>query len=214
MINQKASHSWVFCFWNDGQIKKSSKKSNASFTIRQTLDTEWGKEDLYYPPSRTFIVTDEENTEFLVTTSGLEVIPPEEPVGKLSFKSGFKMLKEQTVEMSKTAAMGGDLENMDLSFMEKKNIHKALHLSKKIDKKDKMAFNLIGTVLSNFDLINYSFAVSENNRNIPKYDPYAPALIDDPDAAKTPDDGGLRVSFDRQIDNPDYIYWKKHLENK
>jgi len=33
-------------------------------------------------------------------------------------------------------------------------------------------------------------------------------------AAKTPDDGGLRVSFDRQIDNPDYIYWKKHLENK
>jgi hypothetical protein len=198
----------------DGQIKKSSKKSNASFTIRQTLDTQWGKEDLYYPPSRTFIVTDEENTEFLVTTSGLEVIPPEEPVGKLSLKSGFKMLKEQTVEMSKTAAMGGDLENMDLSFMEKKNIHKALHLSKKIDKKDKMAFNLIGTVLSNFDLINYSFAVSENNRNIPKYDPYAPALIDDPDAAKTPDDGGLRVSFDRQIDNPDYIYWKKHLENK
>ena len=196
----------------DGQIKKSSKKSNASFTIRQTLNTEWGKEDIYYPPSRTFIVTDEENLELFVTTSGLEVIPPEEPVGKLSLKSGFKMLKETTKEMAKTAATGGDPENMDLNFMEKKNIHKALYLSKNIDKKDKLAFNLIGTVLSNFDLINYSFAVSENNRSIPKYDPYAPELIDNPDAAKTNDDG-FQIIFDDQIANPNYLYWKKHLDN-
>ena len=156
--------------------------------------------------------TDEENVELFVTTSGLEVIPPEDPVGKISFKSGFKMLKETTKEMTKTAATGGDPENMDLSFMEKRNIHKALYLSKNIDKKDKLAFNLIGTVLSNFDLINYSFAVSENNRNIPKYDPYAPVLIDNPDATETPDDG-FSISFDVQIDNPDYLYWKKHLEN-
>jgi hypothetical protein len=196
----------------DGQIKKSSKKSNASFTIRQTLDTEWGKEDIYYPPSRTFIVTDEENVELFVTTSGLEVIPPEEPVKKLGFKSGFKMMKEMAVEQTKAIATGGDVENLDLSFMEKRNIHKALYLSKNIDKKDKLAFNLIGTVLSNFDLINYSFAVSENNRNIPKYDPYAPELIDNPDATETPDDG-FSISFDVQIDNPDYLYWKKHLEN-
>jgi len=196
----------------DGQIKKSSKKSNASYTIRQTLDTEWGKEDIYYPPSRTFVVTDEENLELFVTTSGLEVIPPEEPVGKLNFKSGFKMLKETTKEMAKTAATGRDPENMDLSFVEKRNIHKALHLSKSIDKKDKLAFNLIGTVLSNYDLINYSFAVSENNSNIPKYDPYAPEFIDNPDAAEAPDDG-FQIRFDDQINNPDYLYWKKHIEN-
>ena len=203
----------------DGQIRKSSKKSNVLYSIKQVLDTEWGK-DVYHSPSRTFVVSDEDNKELLVTTSGLEVIPPEEPVGKLGFKSGFKMMKETAKEMAKTAATGGDPENMDLSFVEKRINRKALHVSKDIKKKDELAFNLIGTVLSNFDLVNYpymqhSYTWNEKGQNlgfIPKYNPNAPEFIDNPNATKTPDDG-FQIRFDDQINNPDYLYWKKHLEN-
>ena len=189
------------------------------YSIKQVLDTEWGK-DVYHSPSRTFVVSDEGNKELLVTTSGLEVIPPEEPVGKLGFKSGFKMMKETAKEMAKTAATGGDPENMDLSFVEKRINRKALHVSKDIKKKDELAFNLIGTVLSNFDLVNYpymqhSYTWNEKGQNlgfVPKYNPNAPEFIDNPNATKTPDDG-FQIRFDDQIKNPDYLYWKKHLEN-
>ena len=203
----------------DGQIRKSSKKSSALYSIKQVLDTEWGK-DIYHPPSRTFVVSDEDNTELLVTTSGLEVIPPEEPVKKLGFKSGFKMMKEMAVEQTKAIATGGDVENLDLSFMEKRINRKALHVSKDIGKKDELAFNLIGTVLSNFDLVNYPYIWYTSTRNeigenlglIPKYNPNAVERIASPSATETPTDG-LGVSFGITIKNPDYIYWKKHLEN-
>jgi len=36
--------------------------------------------------------------------------------------------------------------------------------------------------------------------------------IASPSATETPTDG-LGVSFGITIKNPDYIYWKKHLEN-
>ena len=203
----------------DGQIRRSSKKSSALYSIKQVLDTEWGK-DIYHPPSRTFVVSDEDNTELLVTTSGLEVIPPEEPVKKLGFKSGFKMMKEMAVEQTKAIATGGDVENLDLSFMEKRINRKALHVSKDIGKKDELAFNLIGTVLSNFDLVNYPYIWYTSTRNeigenlglIPKYNPNAVERIASPSATETPTDG-LGVSFGITIKNPDYIYWKKHLEN-
>ena len=203
----------------DGQIRKSSKKSNELYSIKQVLDTEWGK-DIYHPPSRTFVISDEDNTELLVTTSGLEVIPPEEPVKKLGFKSGFKMMKEMAVEQTKAMATGGDVENLDLSFMEKRINRKALHVSKDIGKKDKLAFNLIGTVLSNFDLVNYPYMQypytwnekGENLGVIPRYNPNAVERIDNPNATETPTDG-LGISFGVTIKNPDYIYWKKHLEN-
>ena len=196
----------------DGQIRRSSKKSSALYSIKQVLDTEWGK-DIYHPPSRTFVVSDEDNTELLVTTSGLEVIPPEEPVKKLGFKSGFKMMKEMAVEQTKAIATGGDVENLDLSFMEKRIIHKALHVSKDIGKKDELAFNLIGTVLSNFDLVNYPYVIGENLRLIPRYNPNAVERIADPNATETRTDGLSLIKItDITIENPDYLYWKKHLE--
>ena len=191
----------------DGQIRRSSKKSSALYSIKQVLDTEWGK-DIYHPPSRTFVVSDEDNTELLVTTSGLEVIPPEEPVKKLGFKSGFKMMKEMAVEQTKAIATGGDVENLDLSFMEKRINRKALYVSKDIGKKDELAFNLIGTVLSNFDLVNYPNMkypytrneIGENLGLIPRYNPNAVEI-----------ERGIGI---QRTVNPNYHYWKKHLENK
>ena len=196
----------------DGQIRKSSKGSSKSYSIKQVLDTEWGK-DIYHPVSRTFVVSDADNTELLATISGLEVIPPREPVKKLGFKSGFKMMKETAVAQTKAMATGGDVENLDLSFMEKRIIHKALHVSKDIGKKDELAFNLIGTVLSNFDLVNYPYVIGENLRLIPRYNPNAVERIADPNATETRTDGLSLIKItDITIENPAYLYWKKHLE--
>ena len=63
--------------------------------------------------------------------------------------------------------------------------------------------------------MQHSYTWNEKGQNlgfIPKYNPNAPEFIDNPNATKTPDDG-FQIRFDDQIKNPDYLYWKKHLEN-
>ena len=63
--------------------------------------------------------------------------------------------------------------------------------------------------------LNRPMCKNEKGQNlgfVPKYNPNAPEFIDNPNATKTPDDG-FQIRFDDQIKNPDYLYWKKHLEN-
>jgi len=118
-------------------------------------------------------------------------------------------MKEMAVEQTKAIATGGDVENLDLSFMEKRINRKALHVSKDIGKKDELAFNLIGTILSNFDLVNYPNMTYPYTRNeigenlglIPRYNPNAVEI-----------ERGIGIQR-TVFDNNDH-YWKKHLENK
>jgi len=219
----------------DGSVTRNGQ---SLYSIKQTLDNEWGGGN-YYTPSRSFTVSN--NSEDLVAiTSALGFKPPEEK--KISGKSAFGGMMKGMKAATKAAAQGKDAGaaiSDNNVFVETATLKKALLLNKSMGDNDKLPSFVVGTILSNFKTV-YGYLSREDYRSGlyaggDKYNPYSAELLNQMERLSTVEaDDPLAISdYETHIVrkyplsrmmvkkkynldylvNPEFLYWKKHLPN-
>ena len=219
----------------DGSVTRNGQ---ALYSIKQTLDNEWGGGN-YYTPSRSFTVSN--NSEDLVAiTSALGFKPPEET--KISGKSAFGGMLKGMKAATKAGFQGKDAGaamNDNNVFGETATLKKALLVNNSMGDNEKLPSFIVGTILSNFKTV-YGNVPPSNDRTDKfyvggdKYNPYSAELLNQVERLWTSgNDVGwaslsdyethivrkyplsrMMVKQKYNLDylvNPEFLYWKKHL---
>jgi len=220
----------------DGSVTRNGQ---ALYSIKQTLDNEWGG-SIYYTPSRSFTINS--NGEDLVAvTSALGFKPPEEK--KVSGKSAFGGMMKGMKAATKAGFQGKDAGaamNENNVFGETATLKKALLFNNSMGDNEKLPSFVVGTILSNFKTVygnetprNEKFRSFHDYVGGDKYNPYSAELLnqmerlstaqaDDPFAISDYETHIVRkyplsrmrvkkINNMNYLVNPEFLYWKKHL---
>ena len=220
----------------DGSVTRNGQ---SLYSIKQTLDNEWGGSN-YYTPSRSFTINS--NGEDLVAvTSALGFKPPEEK--KVSGKSAFGGMMKGMKAATKAGFQGKDAGaamNENNVFGETATLKKALLFNNSMGDNEKLPSFVVGTILSNFKTVygnetprNEKFRAYHDYVGGDKYNPYSAELLnqmerlstaqaDDPFAISDYETHIVRkyplsrmrvkkINNMNYLVNPEFLYWKKHL---
>tara|TARA_B100000959_G_scaffold187397_1_gene195965 strand:- start:43 stop:1968 length:1926 start_codon:yes stop_codon:yes gene_type:complete len=220
----------------DGSVTRNGQ---ALYSIKQTLDNEWGDSN-YYTPSRSFTVSNN-SEDLLAVTSALGFKPPEEK--KISGKSAFGGMMKGMKAATKAGFQGKDAGaamNENNVFGETATLKKALLFNNSMGDNEKLPSFVVGTILSNFKTVygnetprNEKFRLFHDYVGGDKYNPYSAELLnqmerlstaqaDDPFAISDYETHIVRkyplsrmrvkkINNMNYLVNPEFLYWKKHL---
>ena len=220
----------------DGSVTRNGQ---ALYSIKQTLDNEWGDSN-YYTPSRSFTVSNN-SEDLLAVTSALGFKPPEEK--KISGKSAFGGMMKGMKAATKAGFQGKDAGaamNENNVFGETATLKKALLFNNSMGDNEKLPSFVVGTILSNFKTVygnetprNEKFRAFHDYVGGDKYNPYSAELLnqmerlstaqaDDPFAISDYETHIVRkyplsrmrvkkINNMNYLVNPEFLYWKKHL---
>jgi len=220
----------------DGSVTRNGQ---ALYSIKQTLDNEWGDSN-YYTPSRSFTVSNN-SEDLLAVTSALGFKPPEEK--KISGKSAFGGMMKGMKAATKAGFQGKDAGaamNENNVFGETATLKKALLFNNSMGDNEKLPSFVVGTILSNFKTVygnetprNEKFRAYHDYVGGDKYNPYSAELLnqmerlstaqaDDPFAISDYETHIVRkyplsrmrvkkINNMNYLVNPEFLYWKKHL---
>jgi len=220
----------------DGSVTRNGQ---ALYSIKQTLDNEWGDSN-YYTPSRSFTVSNNRE-DLLAVTSALGFKPPEEK--KISGKSAFGGMMKGMKAATKAGFQGKDAGaamNENNVFGETATLKKALLFNNSMGDNEKLPSFVVGTILSNFKTVygnetprNEKFRSFHDYVGGDKYNPYSAELLnqmerlstaqaDDPFAISDYETHIVRkyplsrmrvkkINNMNYLVNPEFLYWKKHL---